>query len=133
MLREGPSASAKRSEKPSADVEREIKPEAAGTSSVRLSPAEHDFGVVKVGEDLKLTLEVVRPEGTPLRLGRVYSSCSCVTVSAPKRVFKEDEPAAVFVTVKTAAQEGRQKYLVSVELLGEERTVLQATLFLTSE
>lgn len=107
--------------------------ETAITSAIRLSPAEHDFGVVKAGEELKLTLDVIRPEGTPLRLGRVMASCTCVTVSAPKRAFPADdnEPGKTYVLLKTDKLNGANSFSVSVELLEPERTVLQSNLSLT--
>lgn len=102
-------------------------------TTVYLSPRNHDFGTVKAGEELKLTLEVVRPEGAPLRLGRVMASCSCVTVSAPKRVFTADEKALVFVTVNPKASKIQQSYSVTAEILNDFNSLVQTGLYFVTE
>jgi len=101
------------------------------TAAIWLQPKSHDFGTVKPGEELKLTLEVIRPEGTPLRLGRVMSSCTCVTVSAPKRMFGEGDKAEVYVSVKTETLDGKHEFSVTAEVLTPERIASQSTLTLT--
>ena len=110
-------------------------PDDINTPVIWLSPARHDFGDVTTLDELKLTFEVVRPNGTLLRLGRVWASCTCVTVSAPKRVFATDgnEPVKIHATLKTDKLIGWNAFIVSVELLEPVKTILQSHLSLMVE
>lgn len=98
-----------------------------------LSPQEHDFGAVKAGEEIKLTLEIVRPEGLPFRVGRVMTSCDCVTASISKNEFSADESAQIFVAINPRATKDQQHYTVSVEVLSDSRLVLQTNLRFITE
>ncbi|MCD8138941.1 MAG: DUF1573 domain-containing protein [Planctomycetaceae bacterium] len=70
-------------------------------------------------------LELRRPDGQPLRVGRLITSCTCIVASMEKREFAAGEPA--FVTVRAVKQPpvAGAKYAVIVQVLSPVEVMVQ--------
>ncbi|MDR1535482.1 MAG: hypothetical protein LBU64_10360 [Planctomycetota bacterium] len=96
-------------------------------------PAPDLSGDFPLGDEAPvLAVEIIRPRGERVTLGRLFTSCSCVQLESDKRVFEEGERAILrFRNVKPTPPEG-QVYAMYVQLTGPIRTTLRYDTFLQS-
>ena len=97
-----------------------------------LSPATHDFGKVFEGEVRTTTLAITRPEGTALQLGRLYSSCPCITVSADRTSFAANEPGAINIRIHSLTIDGDKTYPIYAEVVSPVHETLRADVKIAS-
>ena len=103
-------------------------PVAPPPPNVSFSPAAHDFGDIFEGESRACRLEVERPAGSVLRLGRLSTSCACVSLSAEKLQFPANEPASLSVGLHSLTLEGKKTFTVYAEVLDPSKGTLCAEL-----
>lgn len=99
----------------------------------RLNPA-YDAAAPMTAEDLApvQAFEILRPGGKPVTLGRLYTSCTCVQLEAPKRNFGPDERAILQLrNVKHTPLNG-QVYAIYVQITSPVRTTLRFDTFVQS-
>ena len=90
-----------------------------------LVPAKYDYGKMLEGEARTTSLRLERPEGA-VRLGRLYSPCPCIRVSAGKLAVEAGEDIPVQVHLHSLTLEGKKSFPVYVELLEPKQGVLRA-------
>jgi hypothetical protein len=100
-------------------------PDAPAPIDIYLFPPAYDFGRVKSGVKLNVQIEVVRPLFKPLKLGRLYSDCPCVTVSSRSKDFRASEPASVDVSYDTTGLSGVKNDIVIIQVLEPTPAVLR--------
>ncbi len=98
----------------------------ADTGGFSLVPRKHHYGKVLEGEARTHTFKVDRPKGTALKLGRLYSPCPCIFVTAERRDIPGDNEAEVSVLVHSLTLEGKKSFPAYVEVLEPEKKVLRA-------
>ena len=77
--------------------------------------------------------ELLRPANDRVTLGRIFTSCSCIQVEAPKRTYEPGE--RIFLTlrnVRPTPPQG-QMYAFYVQVASPVRTTLRQDLFLQSD
>ncbi|MCC8190480.1 MAG: hypothetical protein LIP77_07585, partial [Planctomycetes bacterium] len=77
-------------------------------------------------------LEIIRPNGQPVTIGRLHSSCTCVSVRAAKRTFGPGERALLEVRNVKATPAAGATYAVFVQLTSPVREALQYDVFVKS-
>ncbi|MFH1378318.1 MAG: DUF1573 domain-containing protein [Planctomycetota bacterium] len=100
-------------------------PTAPAPTDIYLFPPAYDFGRVKPGAKLSVQIEVVRPMFKPLKLGRLYSDCPCVTVSSRSISFRANEPATVDVSYDATGLAGVKNDIVIIQVLEPAPAVLR--------
>lgn len=90
----------------------------------RLEPDTRHLNGVLEGEVRDVPVRLRRPDGTAVRLGRLWGSCECIAVHAPKRIFTGEEAADFSVRFHTLGMNGEERYTVSAEVLEPVRTRL---------
>jgi hypothetical protein len=91
-----------------------------------LHPSAHDFGAMREGEAETVSFSIKHPGEGPLKLGRIYSPCPCIFVTAPRRTIPEGEDATVNVKIHSFTLNGEVAFPVYVEVLEPEKAVLEA-------
>ncbi|MCD8352511.1 MAG: DUF1573 domain-containing protein [Planctomycetaceae bacterium] len=70
-------------------------------------------------------LELRRPDGQPLRIGRLITSCTCIVASMEKREFAPGEQALVTVRVVKEPPMKGAKYAVIAQVLSPLEVMVQ--------
>ncbi len=70
-------------------------------------------------------LELRRPDGQPLRVGRLITSCTCIVASVEKRDFAAGEAALVTVRVVKEPPVKGAKYAVIAQVLSPVEVMVQ--------
>jgi len=91
-----------------------------------LSPAKKHYGKVLEGQALTHVFKIDRPDDAALRIGRTYSPCPCVYVTAKKPSFDKGTEADVEILIHSLTLNGEQSFPAYVELLEPEKKVLRA-------
>ena len=99
----------------------------------RLTPAPDMSGDVPFGDEAPiLAVEIIRPKGERVTIGRLFTSCSCVQLESHKRTFESGERAILrFRNIKPTPPEG-QTYAMYVQLTSPLRTTLRYDTFVQS-
>ncbi len=99
-----------------------------------LAPAPEQTGEVPPGDHAPvLSVEIIRPNGEAIGIGRLYTSCTCVRLEAPQRSFQQGERAILkFRNVLATPQQG-QNYAMYVQLTSPIRTTLRYDTFVQSQ
>lgn len=75
--------------------------------------------------------ELVRPSGEAVKLGRLYTSCPCVQVTAEKKEFSEGEP--VTLKLRNVRYTKGGTYALFVQVLEPVQTTLRYDAYVISE
>jgi len=105
---------------------REKKP-TSPKGPARVLPSTHDFGAMQEGTAKSITLTLERPDDGEIQLGRIYSPCPCITVSAPKRVFQAGEKAHVDVQLHSLTLHGKTEFKAYIQIIKPFEQILSAT------
>lgn len=70
-------------------------------------------------------LEIIRPGDGPIAVGRLITSCPCLSASMEKREFGQGERAFIEVRTVKAPPMAGAKYAVIAQLTAPQRTALQ--------
>lgn len=98
--------------------------------------AEHEGILIAVAADIPATrytedyapsqvLELIRPGGGPITVGRLVTSCSCLSATMEKREFGPGERALIEVRTIKKPPIAEAVYAVIVQLASPHRTALQ--------
>lgn len=80
-----------------------------------------------------MTFELVRPLGERITIGRLFTSCSCVQLSAPKRTFEPGERAVLTLrNIRPTPPQGHT-YVFTVQLTSPVRTSVDYRVFVQSD
>jgi hypothetical protein len=99
---------------------------AAPQDGFGIAPAKKHYGKVLEGQALTHVFKIKRPDNAALKIGRTYSPCPCVYVTAKKRTFAEGEEADVEILIHSLTLNGEQSFPAYVELLEPEKKILRA-------
>jgi hypothetical protein len=91
-----------------------------------LAPMMKHYGKVLEGQARTHVFKIERPDGAALKIGRTYSPCPCVYVTAKKRAFGRGAQADVEIMIHSLTLNGKQSFPAYVELLEPEKKVLRA-------
>ncbi|MHC5056436.1 MAG: hypothetical protein ACYTKD_17200 [Planctomycetota bacterium] len=91
-----------------------------------LAPAKKHYGKVLEGQARTHAFKIDRPDNAALKIGRTYSPCPCVYVTAKKRTFAKGAEADVEILIHSLTLNGKQSFPAYVELLEPEKKVLRA-------
>lgn len=80
-------------------------------------PRTFHYGKVVEGESRSTKLIIERPAGAELKIGRIFSPCPCITVSAEKKEFKAGEDAVIKVDIHSLTLIGKPSFPVYVQIL----------------
>jgi hypothetical protein len=123
---EKPAEATKALPEPKAEPEPEPAAEAAAQDGFGLSPAKKHYGKVLEGQARTHTFKIDRPDDAALKIGRTYSPCPCVYVTAKKPSFGRGAEAEVEILIHSLTLNGEQSFPAYVELLEPEKKVLRA-------
>jgi len=98
-----------------------------------LSPAKKHYGKVVEGQARRHNFKIDRPDDAALRIGRTYSPCPCVYVTAKKPSFEKGAEADVEILIHSLTLNGKQSFPAYVELLEPEKKVLRADVMIEVE
>ncbi len=76
--------------------------------------------------------ELIRPNDQPITIGRLYTSCVCVTLEADKTTYAQGEKAVLRLRNVRPSPPNGQLYAVYAQVTRPIRTVLRADTFLQS-
>ncbi len=77
--------------------------------------------------------EILRPDGKPVSIGRLFTSCVCIQLEAPKRTFEAGERAILQLkNIKPTPLNG-QIYAIYVQITSPIRTTLRFDTFVQSQ
>jgi len=110
----------------SAGPKRRPAADATAQDGFGLDPAKKHYGKVVEGQARRHTFKIERPGNAALRIGRTYSPCPCVYVTAKKPSFEKGAEADVEVMIHSLTLNGEQSFPAYVELLEPEKKVLRA-------
>lgn len=101
---------------------------------IHLAPA-LDVPGKRYTEDLAppQVLEIIRPNQGPVTVGRLFTSCTCLSASLPKKSFAQGERIFVEVRNVKPTVAGGAKYAVFVQLTSPVNETLQYDVFVKSE
>jgi len=91
-----------------------------------LAPAKKHYGKALEGQARTHVFKIDRPGNAGLKIGRTYSPCPCVYVTAKKRTFAKGVEADVEIMIHSLTLNGKQSFPAYVELLEPEKKVLRA-------
>lgn len=95
----------------------------------RLDPQRLDLGSLIEGEQKTFSLRLLAPPSAAISLGRLYSPCSCILVTAAKRDYGAGDPVSIEVTIDTKPlKEGAFSFPVYVQLCAPTRMILHANI-----
>jgi len=123
-------ASGNATDQAGADIElpaEEVGEVISSANGFTLSPARHDFGVMREGEAREFIFEITRENGAPLELGRIYSPCPCVNVLAEKKTFAQNEPVKLRVHLHSRTLNGEVTFPIFVQIEKPAKQALQGT------
>jgi len=109
-----------------AEAAAEQTAEAGPQDGFGLAPAKKHYGRALEGQARRHTFKIERPDDAPLRIGRTYSPCPCVYVTAKKPSFGKGADADVEILIHSLTLEGEKSFPAYVELLEPEKKVLRA-------
>ena len=72
-------------------------------------------------------LEIVRPDNGPVRIGRLYASCVCLTLEAPERNVPAGRRALVEARIVSVPPTTEGAYMVFVTVEGKESETVHGT------
>ena len=78
-------------------------------------------------------LEIIRPDQGPISVGRLATSCTCLSASIPKRDFAQGERALIEVRNIKATPPAGATYAVFVQLTSPVKTALEYDMFVKSQ
>lgn len=78
------------------------------------------------------SFEIVRPRGEKITIGRLYTSCTCVQLEAPKRTFERGERAVLNLRNVLATPPAGQMYAIYVQITSPIKTTLRFDTFVQS-
>lgn len=106
----------------------------ANANGFYLTPAYGAGGVTYPGDLApSQAFEIIRPAGQPVTIGRLYTSCVCVSLSANKRSFGPGERAVLEMRNVKATPPNGQTYAVYVQITRPIRATLQYNTFVQSD
>ena len=114
------------SSEPEAKSAAEPTPETPAQDGFSLAPAKKHYGKVLEGQARRHNFRIDRPDDAALRIGRTYSPCPCVYVTAKKPSFEKGSEADVEILIHSLTLNGKQSFPAYVELLEPEKKVLRA-------
>jgi len=114
------------SSEPEGEPATESTPETPAQDGFGLAPAKKHYGKVFEGQARRHTFKIERPDNAALRIGRTYSPCPCVYVTAKKPSFEKGAEADVEILIHSLTLNGEQSFPAYVELLEPEKKVLRA-------
>jgi hypothetical protein len=98
-----------------------------------LTPAQDLSGDIIPGDELPvMAIEIIRPRGEKVSIGRLFTSCSCIQLESDKRVFEEGERAVLRLRNIRPTVPAGQIYAIYVQLTGPIRSTLRYDTFLQS-
>lgn len=98
-----------------------------------ITPAYEDAGRQIEGDYAPTqAFEIVRPDNRPVTIGRLYTSCTCVQLEAPKRTFDANERAVFELRNVRATPAQGQIYAIYIQVLSPIRTTLRYDTFVQS-
>ncbi len=100
----------------------------------RLNPAYDSAQPIGAGDlAAPQAFEILRPDGKPLVIGRMFTSCTCIQLEAPKRSFAQGERAVFQLrNIKPTPLNG-QIYAMYVQIVSPIRTTLRFDTFVQSQ
>ncbi len=100
--------------------------EAGPQDGFGLSPAKRHYGKVLEGQARTHVFKIERPGSAAIRIGRTYSPCPCVYVTAKKRTAEKGAEVDVEILIHSLTLDGEKSFPAYVELLEPEKKVLRA-------
>ena len=98
-----------------------------------LSTAPEFSGYTPFGDHAPITaIEIIRPNGEPVSIGRLHTSCTCVRLEASKRTFARGERAILNLRNVLPTPPQGHDYAVYVQITRPIRTTLRYDIFLQS-
>lgn len=93
-----------------------------------------DVTVAPLSSDLSpgQAFEIVRPDGRPVTIGRLFTSCTCIQLQAHKRTFGPDERAILQLRNIRPTPPAGQVYAIFVQITSPVRTTLRFDTFVQS-
>ncbi|MCL2000258.1 MAG: VOC family protein [Planctomycetes bacterium] len=100
----------------------------------RLSPAYDALRPIGEGDLAPpQAFEILRPTGRPVTIGRLFTSCACIQLEAPKRAFEAGERAVLHLRNITPTPLNGQIYAIYVQITYPIRTTLRFDIFVQSQ
>lgn len=75
--------------------------------------------------------QIIRPSSAPLTIGRLYTSCTCIQLSADKKTFGADE--SVILTLRNVRHTSGNTYPFYVQLTSPVRATLRYDTYVVSD
>lgn len=107
--------------------------EAGPQDGFGLAPAKKHYGKVLEGQARTHVFKIKRPDAAALKIGRTYSPCPCVYVTAEKRSCGKGADADVEIMIHSLTLNGKQSFPAYVELIEPEKKVLRANVTIEVE
>jgi len=98
------------------------------TTPYSFSPNVLDLGRLKEGEAREIKWLLDRPKDQSLKLGRIWTSCICVTIQTPKRNFNPDEAVYITGQIHTLGTSESGEFQIYVEILEPVKTTIHGEL-----
>ncbi len=101
------------------------------SNGYRIAPV-YDVDIPSDYEDLTTpqAYEILRPDtGQPLSIGRLFTSCSCIRLEAPKRTFEPGERVILYLRNIRATPANGQMYAFFVQLTAPMQSTLRFDTF----
>ena len=94
-----------------------------------LSKATHDFGDIKVGDQVSVDLELINNSDSPLLIDAIQTQCGCTTTEKPVEPILPQSKKTIKVTFDSTGKEGFiRKSVTIVSSQGTEFFVFTANI-----
>lgn len=94
------------------------EPTVDAPAGISVTPAELDFGSFEPGTTRQAALTVRNETAGPVRIGRVYSPCSCFAMDLDERAIAPGAAVTITVTLHTLDLEGQSRFPLFVAIEG---------------
>lgn len=99
-----------------------------------LAPSQAHSGRMYAGDKAPaIGFEIVRPNNAAIRIGRLYTSCSCVQLSSTKTSYAQGEPAILELRNVRPTPLNGHIYELYVQLVSPVRETIRYDIFVKSE
>lgn len=99
----------------------------------RINPAYDSAAPMGAGDLAPVqAFEILRPQDRPVTIGRLYTSCTCIRLEAPKRSFGPNERAILQLRNISPTPLNGQVYAIYVQIISPINTTLRFDTFVQS-
>jgi hypothetical protein len=102
-------------------------PRVEAPAGISLHPQQLDFGRFRRGEQRQATLTVRNDSAGAVRIGRVYSPCTCFAMNVDERSIAAGSSAEIQVTLHSLDLEGDSSFPLYVAISGATEGMLSVT------